>query len=246
MTEPFVSGPITVDLKNFTGMYELGVISQRKRCEVRTLIIEAIIVFNLVHKGEDVPPISISQMPVCDPDDLDVVWTRSGYLCLPAHYAEMVSNWSTKRYGISNGLETALVREAISYFLEIVYDDDEIEEFETEPDLVLKPDEFLLTEEAYIMLITLASNEEHLADSLADWIEEAYSEIEGVNHIIKSETDNILVDHYLVVVSERYRIMLEAIAAETGISRSLALIIVIECEWDESEYGESALIFIPK
>ena len=227
-------------------MYELGVISQRKRCEVRALIIEAIIVFNLAHKGEDVPPIPISQMPVCDPDDLDVVWTTSGYLSLPAHYAEMVSNWSTKRYGISNGLETALVREAILYFLEIVYDDDELEEFEAEPDLVLKSDEFLLTEEAYIMLMTLVSDEEHLADSLAGWIEEAYSEIEGVAQIIKSETDDILVDHYLVVVSERYKIMLEAIAAETGISRSLALIIVIECEWDESEYGESVLIFIPK
>jgi hypothetical protein len=246
MTEPFADGPIVIELKNFTGMYKLGVLSQQKRCEIRTLIIEAIIVFNLVHKGEDVPPIPISQMPVCDPDDLDVVWTKSGYLSLPSHYAEMISNWSTKRYGIPNGLETALVREAILYFLEIVYDDNELEEFEIEPDLALKPDEFLLTEEAYIMLVTLASDEEHLADSLASWIEEAYSEIEGGAQIIESETDDILVDHYLVVVSERYRIMLEAIAAEIGISRSLALIIVIDCVWDESEYGESAMIFIPK
>ncbi|MEI7792332.1 MAG: hypothetical protein WCI57_02515 [Candidatus Berkelbacteria bacterium] len=246
MTEPFAVGPIVVDLTNFTGMYELGVIAQRKRCEVRTLIIEAIIVFNLVHKGENVPPIPISQMPACDPDNLDVIWTKSGYLSLPSHYAEMITNWSTKRYGIPDGLETALVREAISYFLEIVYDDDELEEFEVEPDLALKPDEFLLTEEAYIMLVTLADDEEHLAEALATWIFEMYSEIEVEAQIIKSETDDIAVDHYLVVVSERYRIMLEAIAAETGISRSLALIIVIECVWDESEYGESVLIFIPK
>ena len=96
------------------------------------------------------------------------------------------------------------------------------------------------------MLVTLADDEEHLAEALATWIFEMYSEIEGANQIIQSETDDIVVDHFLVVVSERYRIMLEAIAAETGISRSLALIIVIECIWDESDYGESVLIFIPK
>jgi len=246
MKEPFAAVPVVVDLTNFTDMYELGVIAQRKRCEVRTLVIEAIIVFNLVHKNEIIPPIPISQMPVCDPDNLDVAWAAAGYLSLPTHYAEMVAAWSSKRYGISSGLETALVREAISYFLEIIYDDADLEEIDAEPDLALKPDEFLLTEEAYIMLVTLADDEEHLAEALATWIFEMYSEIEGANQIIQSETDDIVVDHFLVVVSERYRIMLEAIAAETGISRSLALIIVIECIWDESDYGESVLIFIPK
>lgn len=246
MKTPFVAVPVNVDLTNFTGMYDLGVIAQRNSCEVRTLIIDAVIVFNLVHKGEYVPPIQIAQIPTCNPDNLEVVWTKAGYLSLPVHYAQMISSWSMKRYGIPDGLETALVREAISYFLEIVYDDDDLEEIEEEPDLTLKPDEFLLTEEAHIMLMALIPDEEQLADVLADWIVEAYSEIEGANQIIQSETDDIAIDHYLVIVSERYRLMLEAIACEAEISRELALMIVIQYVWDKSGYGDSVMIFVPR
>lgn len=245
MKEPFVAAPVVVDLTNFADMYELGVVAQRTKCEVRTLIIDAIIVFNLIHKGEYVPPIPISHMPVCDPDTLDVVWKGPGYLSFPVYYAQMIRDWSIKRYGLSEGLETALVREAISYFLEIICDDDYLEEFREQPDLALKPDEFLLTEKTHIMMMTMVDGEEHLAEALADWISKAYLEIEDANQIIFSETDDIAIDHYLVVVSERYRIMLEAIAAETGISSDLALALVVEFVWDESEYGNSVLIYTP-
>jgi hypothetical protein len=243
---PFIAAPIDVDLTNFPEMYDLGVIAQRNGCDIRTLILDALIVFNLVHKNEYVPPIPIARLPTCNPDDLGVVWTAPGFLNLPAHYAEMISFWSTKRYGVPDGLETALAREAISYFLEIICEVDDLEEIECEPDLTLKPDEFLLTEEANIMLMALITDEEQLADALADWITETYSEIEGAPQIIRSETDDIALDHHLVVVSERYRIMLEAIACEAEIARELALMIVIQYVWDESGYGDSVIIFVPR
>jgi len=246
MKEPFVVVPVTVDLTNFEDMYDLGLIAQRLGCDVRILIVDAIIAFNLIQNGEHVPAISIPQIPVCDPDTLDVRWESPGYLSLPAHYAERIARWSIKRYGLPSGLETALVREAISYFLEIVYYPENNDSPEESPSLELALNEFLLNEEAHIMLSTLAENEEALVRTLAEMIESSYSSIENPHHFVETGYDIIDSDCYLVKVSERYRLMLLAIANAAEIPEEEALNLVVQYAWDVSEIAENIIIFTPK
>jgi hypothetical protein len=235
--------PNEIDLRNFESMYELGVLAQQQKCSICILIANALIFQDFCQKSNERFKLSLDGMPKADADQLGISMRKPGILTLSKPFLEKVQAWSVIRYGQEEGLETALVREAIELFLEAIDEDAPMSEEEVIGSFDFESNEFLLTTQAETMLNVLRE-ETDPAEYLKTAIGTVYAETFGKAQLLLSGENDLLVEKYLVITTTPYERMLEKIASKANLERELAVCLIIQCMWDNSEHKEQ-LLFTP-
>ena len=233
---------LEIDLSDFASMYDLAVLAQRLDCDIRCLIINALIISIYRFQGEVVPAkLNLEGIVFPNPDELGVDWCRAGILQLADPFVTFLGDWSKKEFNETSLRPEDLVKKSIDSFLEMTRPELPTEEEEGPNDPSLSSNEFLLSSKSEMVISVLAKNQTN-EDFVRYAIKTVYRKI--FNRIdLKFPAEKLKIDDNKVVVDAGFEELLDTIAEFIAAPKEMAVDIVLDFVWKDSGHAEKIIFF---
>ncbi|MCX6808213.1 MAG: hypothetical protein NTW50_00910 [Candidatus Berkelbacteria bacterium] len=237
--------PIVVDLRNSPLMFDFNILARKRGCESLSLLAVALMLSKLSLEGQEVPDsLPLESLPVAKPHDVGLGWLKGGQILIRGELAIFLKLWSEERQksvSIKN-----LIVESMMRFLRICSPNGEEIEAPDEFDqpLNLTESQYLLTEEAKLVLSILVPDDCSREDFIVKCISESYTAVYGNTSGHKSP-ETVLFSDQFVDLSLGLCEQLDALAEFQSIPREIALHLVLQFAWDKSRHSENVQLFVP-